>query len=166
MVENLHAYLRTTPNIQSEYLQCLERYLASKYCNPKYSQLGVPPMESDAHCDAGWKVDEQRYSLAVHINLISFLSIQNFNTCSSCVRVVQSNRVGMGKSLYITRKAQELAEKFQVSDPLVTIRVHGPKIAEERIMDQLQSLGARSNDPLIVHIDISPSVSFNKSILN
>ena len=79
---------------------------------------------------------------------------------------MQSNRVGMGKSLYITRKAQELAEKFQVSDPLVTIRVHGPKIAEERIMDQLQSLGTRAkpNDPLIVHIDIAPSVSFNKSI--
>ena len=69
----------------------------------------------------------------------------------------------MGKSLYITRKALELAEQFHVSDPLVTIRVHGPKIAEERIMDQLQSLGTRDK-PLIVHIDIATSVSFNKSV--
>ena len=64
MVESLHAYIRTAPNVQSEYLHRLEKYLASKYCNPNYTQLGVPPLESDAlklDCDAGWKVDEQRY---------------------------------------------------------------------------------------------------------
>ena len=66
----------------------------------------------------------------------------------------------MGKSLYITEKAQVLANRFGTPHSLVTVRVHGPKIAEERIMDQLQSLGARSNDPLIVHFDIAPSVSF------
>ena len=93
--------------------------------------------------------------------------------CRSCVRVVQSTQVGMGKSLYIAEKAQELADEVGTSDPLVTIRVHGPKIAEERIMDQLQSLqmgpmqslqslhtGPSSNEPLIVHFDIAPSVSF------
>ena len=66
----------------------------------------------------------------------------------------------MGKSLYITERAQELANKFRMSDSLVTVRVHGPKISEEKIMDQLQLLGARSNEPLIVHFDIPPSVSF------
>ena len=73
-----------------------------------------------------------------------------------------SSQVGMGKSLFITNQARKLAEEFGIPDPLVTIRVHGPNLAEERIMDQLLSLNNRpDNDskPLIVHFDIAPSVS-------
>ena len=67
----------------------------------------------------------------------------------------------MGKSLYITRRAEYLTELYKVTVPLVSIHVNGPKIAEERIMDQLQLLRARSNTPLAVHFDIAPSVSFH-----
>ena len=67
----------------------------------------------------------------------------------------------MGKSLYITREAECLVDLYNVVNPLVSIHVNGPKIAEERIMDQLQLLGARSNEPLVVHFDIAPSVSFH-----
>ena len=66
----------------------------------------------------------------------------------------------MGKSHFIIERANELKRLFpQVADPLVSIRVHGPRIDEERIMDKLQSLGPWSNEPLIVHFDIAPSVS-------
>ena len=79
------------------------------------------------------------------------------------MRVVLSSQVGMGKSLFITNQAQKLAKEFGIPDPLVTIRVHGPNLAEERIMDQLQSLDNRPDNgpikPLIVHFDIAPSVS-------
>ena len=98
----------------------------------------------------------------IYANLHDFALLQH----RSCVRVVQSSRVGMGKSLYTTERAQELADKFRMPDSLATVRVHGPKIAKERIMDQLQSLGARSNEPLIVHFDIAPSVSFTYNYLN
>ena len=76
------------------------------------------------------------------------------------MRVIQSRRVGVGKSLYIMRRAEELTEKFSVSDPLVSIHIHGPSIAESRIMDRLQSLRVRQNKACIVHFDISPSVSY------
>ena len=66
----------------------------------------------------------------------------------------------MGKSLYITRRAEHLTQIYQVTDTLVSIHVNGPKIAEESIMDQLQQLEVdRSNQPLVVHFDIAPSVS-------
>ena len=57
MIENLHAYLRTTPDVQSEYsVQCLQNYLKNKFCNPEYTQLGVPQL---LNCE-GWKVDDQK----------------------------------------------------------------------------------------------------------
>ena len=100
----------------------------------------------------------------VLLNCVYQYSIYKF--CNrSYIRIVYSNQAGMGKSLYITRLAQDIAKRFKVSDPLVTIRVHGPKIAEERIMNKLQSLGTRSNVPLIVHFDIAPSVSFICTII-
>ena len=68
----------------------------------------------------------------------------------------------MGKSHFIIETANQLKRLFPDSsqNPLVSIRVHGPQIDEERIMDKLQSLEARSYEPLIVHFDIAPSVSF------
>ena len=81
------------------------------------------------------------------------------------MRIVQSERVGMGKSLYILRLAEELTGKYHVIEPLTSIRVHGPNIAEDRIMDQLQSLSFRSCETLIVHFDISPSVSSMSQLL-
>ena len=74
------------------------------------------------------------------------------------MRVVQSRGVGMGKSLYIMRRAEELTDLCEVSEALISIRVHGPNISEDRIMCQLQSLQVTSR-PCIVHFDISPSVS-------
>lgn len=59
MIENMHAYLRTTPDVQTEYefsVQYLQRYLTSKFYNPEYTQLGVPQL---LNCE-GWKVDNQK----------------------------------------------------------------------------------------------------------
>ena len=53
LVQNLHAYLRSTPAVKN-----VEQYLKMKYCNPKHSQLGAPaPL---ANC-AGWTADIQKY---------------------------------------------------------------------------------------------------------
>ena len=51
VIENLHAYMRTAPDVQ------LKEYLTLKFCNPNYNQLGVPPLSSDR---TGWIVDDQR----------------------------------------------------------------------------------------------------------
>ena len=57
MIENLHAYLRTTPDVQSESsVESLQSYLTSKFSNPEYTQLGVPQL---LNCK-GWKVDDQK----------------------------------------------------------------------------------------------------------
>ena len=69
----------------------------------------------------------------------------------------------MGKSLYITRRAERLMQMHDVTDSLVSIHVNGPKIAEESIMDQLQLLEfKRPNQPLLVHFDIAPSVCITR----
>ena len=58
MAENLHAYLRTTPNVQSdENVQSVKRYLLNKYQDPNCTQIGVPPLQSDHQ---GWKADFQK----------------------------------------------------------------------------------------------------------
>ena len=58
MAENLHAYLRTTPNVLSdESLQSVKRYMYNKYQNPKCTQIGVPSLKSENAF--GWKADIQ-----------------------------------------------------------------------------------------------------------
>ena len=58
MIETLHAFLRPTPDVQNEAsLQHLQQYLTTKFCNPEYNQLGVPPLTSH---QPGWKLDIQQ----------------------------------------------------------------------------------------------------------
>ena len=53
MAENLHAYIRTTPNVLS--VQSMKRYMHSKFQNPKCTQIGVPFLHSENVC--GWEAD-------------------------------------------------------------------------------------------------------------
>ena len=57
LVQNLHAYLRSTPAVKN-----VEQYLKMKYCNPKHSQLGAPaPAPAPLANCAGWTADIQKY---------------------------------------------------------------------------------------------------------
>ena len=91
------------------------------------------------------------------------------NTCktiltlnfSSCVRVVISDRTGMGKSLYIQRMKEQLSSKcFGISSDVI-IPVHGPRVTFDSIVQLLKtSFGDKDTDkPIIFHLDISPNVS-------
>ena len=83
---------------------------------------------------------------------------------SSCVRVVTSERAGMGKSLYIQRMKEQLKTKCtsrlqQFCD--VVIPVHGPKVTFDTFVQSLkQSFNNKQdiNQAIIFHLDISPSV--------
>ena len=78
MIKNLHAYLRTTPDVQSDSsVQYLQSYLTSKFRNPKYSQLGVPQL---LNC-AIWKDNQEdrcdldlfKFPFSMHLYTIHLL---------------------------------------------------------------------------------------------
>lgn len=87
---------------------------------------------------------------------------------SSCVRVVTSDRTGMGKSLYIQRMKEELKSKYYGVFSDVIIPVHGPKVTSDSIVQLLKSsVGSKdTNQAIIFHLDISPNVSINEIIIS
>lgn len=79
--------------------------------------------------------------------------------CSSCVRIVTSERSGMGKSLYVQRLAENLRSNLGRSDHVhVTIPIHGPVVTPDTVLDLFIE---HFKKPVccIYHIDIAPSVS-------
>ena len=80
--------------------------------------------------------------------------------CSSCVRIVSSDRSGMGKSLYINRLAQELGGRLnqEESSVHVTIPVHGPVVTPDTILELFVD-HFKNQTCCIYHIDIAPNVS-------
>ena len=93
-----------------------------------------------------------------------------FSLISSYVRVVKSERAGMGKSLYIQRLTEELDTKTDQQGPHhVIIPVHGPKVTFDTIVQALKHpfekmTNQDSGQAIIFHIDISPSVRFSNSL--
>ena len=94
-----------------------------------------------------------------------------FSLISSYVRVVKSERAGMGKSLYIQRLTEELETKTDQKGPYhVIIPVHGPKVTFDTIVQALKHPFEKMTDQdssgqaIIFHIDISPSVRLSKSL--
>ena len=92
-----------------------------------------------------------------------------FSQTSSYVRVVKSERAGMGKSLYIQRLKEELQAKTRKGPHYVIIPVHGPKVTFDTIVQALKHPFEKMTDQdsgqaIIFHIDISPSVRFSKSL--
>ncbi|XP_065899490.1 E3 ubiquitin-protein ligase rnf213-alpha-like isoform X3 [Dysidea avara] len=93
--------------------------------------------------------------------------------CKKCsVRVIRSERTGMGKSLYISRMERELKKKFkkEVKHPIrVIIPIHGPDVDLDAVMKHLQH-HMTNVDPInppaqIFHFDIAPSVIDNVDAL-
>ena len=79
-----------------------------------------------------------------------------FYIYSSCVRVVSSDRSGMGKSTYIQSLADRLKEKQPNSD-LVIIPLHGPIVTPDTVLELFKGHFERPSC-CIYHVDIAPSV--------
>lgn len=74
----------------------------------------------------------------------------------SCVRVVTSDRPGMGKSFYIQEMAKTLRKQARNN---YTIPIHGPEVTPDTVMEFLSE---HLQDPScsMYHLDISSDVSF------
>lgn len=66
----------------------------------------------------------------------------------------------MGKTLYIQRLKEHL-ESVTEQDQThhVIVPVHGPKVTYDSFVESLKEYKGETNQPIIFHIDISPSVS-------
>ncbi|KAK3585581.1 hypothetical protein CHS0354_036768 [Potamilus streckersoni] len=80
----------------------------------------------------------------------------------SCVRVVKSHQAGMGKSLYVLRRSEELAKQnshYKAMD-FITIRLQDKELKVSHVMqillNHIESPG--STTPRIFHLDIAHEV--------
>ena len=86
-----------------------------------------------------------------------------------CVRVVTSNRGGLGKTLYVRRLTDQL-QNLVNNDMVVcrdsrislhvTVPLHGNSTDSSTLVDSLLPHATRANVPLsrVFHLDVSPSV--------
>ena len=86
-----------------------------------------------------------------------FFYIYTHTLTRSCVRVVTSERAGMGKSLYIHRLTEHLMTKTSVGPHKVIIPIHGPKVTSDSVVSTLMNYCDNTN-ATIFHLDISPNV--------
>ena len=86
-----------------------------------------------------------------------------------CVRVVSSNRGGLGKSLFVRRLTDQLQNLVNNDMVLslgadtslhVTVPLHGNSTDSSMLVDSLLPHAVRGNVPLsrVFHLDVSPSV--------
>lgn len=101
-------------------------------------------------------VDYQKFVVLNQL-LSSFYVV--FCYSSSLVRIVSSDRSGMGKSLYIKRLAQDLAINLRQNEEAVhvTIPLHGPLVTPDTVLHLFKD-HFKNQTCCIYHIDISPSV--------
>ena len=79
--------------------------------------------------------------------------------CSrSYLRVVRSDRAGMGKTHYILVLGRALDKKLKCSSSSVVVPVHGPIVTASSIIDGLRQI-KNYHKPVLFHLDIAPSVS-------
>ena len=86
-----------------------------------------------------------------------------------CVRVVSSNRGGLGKTLYVRRLTDQL-RKLMNNDMVVshdadislhvTVPLHGNSTDSSMLVESLLPHAVMANVPLsrVFHLDVSPSV--------
>ena len=73
------------------------------------------------------------------------------------MRVVTSNRAGMGKSLYIKHLREELEKKTACQPLEVVVPIHGPVVTTDSVVEFLMDhIGNRR--ATLFHLDISPNV--------
>ena len=98
----------------------------------------------------------------MHFVLVSI----NVLLCRYSVRMITSERGGMGKSLYVTKLIKKLQQELPnpADYPLyITIPIHGPDVDLDVILKHLLQHQQKHHlidpPPQIFHFDISPSVS-------
>ena len=62
----------------------------------------------------------------------------------------------MGKSLYVQRMGENLAQVISGKETVLRIPIHGPVIKNDKILEKLCHLSLA--DCKIIHFDIAPSV--------
>uniref|UniRef100_A0A7M4G2W3 RING-type E3 ubiquitin transferase n=1 Tax=Crocodylus porosus TaxID=8502 RepID=A0A7M4G2W3_CROPO len=77
-----------------------------------------------------------------------------------CVGIVSSKRAGVGKSLYVKRLHEKLAEWYDMTVHLETIRLIEPQVDESKVLRSLLPFlrWQYQQKPMIFHIDITSSV--------
>ena len=76
------------------------------------------------------------------------------------MRLVTSQRAGMGKSLYIKRRTEELLKSGTTHGPHeVIVPIHGPMVTSDTIVGALMP-HIEKNSSAIFHLDIAPNVSY------
>lgn len=148
IISKLHMYRRhyDVPSDVAEYQQYLQQHFVMNE-NPDH-QTKTPVMAA--------QVDYERCVSICFASLSYFNAILQFFT-RSCVRVVTSTRAGMGKSLYISRMAEQL-QKLNVEGAIIeTIPIHGPHVTTDTVMECLDAY-QDSSSCIILHFDIAPSV--------
>ena len=71
----------------------------------------------------------------------------------------------MGKSLFITRMAEKLAEDKHAGTTHVTIPIHGPEVTPDTIMEFLKD-HMKDATSTIFHLDVAPTVSYSQSAIH
>ena len=82
-----------------------------------------------------------------------------YEPCRSCVRIVTSDRAGMGKSLYIKRLREALETQSSVQPLKVVVPMHGPVVTADTVMKALEKHFGKES-ATIFHLDIAPSVCY------
>ena len=77
------------------------------------------------------------------------------------MRVVTSDRAGMGKSLYIKRLTETFMKKRRQGPHRVVVPIHGPTVTADIVVKALSEHMCYNTQATIFHLDISPSVSKN-----
>ena len=76
----------------------------------------------------------------------------------SCVRIVTSERPGMGKSLFVKRMASKLSRHLNTNEPChIIIPIFGPNVSPDKIIQVLCNTETRLSNA-IIHFDIAPKV--------
>ena len=76
------------------------------------------------------------------------------------MRVVTSQRSGMGKSLYIKRRTENLLKSVTTDGPHeVIVPIHGPIVTSDTVVGALMP-HIKKNFSVIFHLDIAPNVSY------
>ena len=76
------------------------------------------------------------------------------------MRVVTSQRAGMGKSLYIKRRTEDLLKSVTTDEPHeVIVPIHGPTVTSDTVVGALMP-HIEKNFSIIFHLDIAPNVSY------
>ena len=82
-----------------------------------------------------------------------------YESCRSCVRIVTSDRAGMGKSLCIKRLREALETQSSIQPLKVVVPMHGPVVTADTVMKALEKHFGKES-ATIFHLDIAPSVCY------